>query len=130
MVFKNASNTVFHWKKFLELIGLSESIFWGFITPDFDISISETQGYLGEANTAIYFKYRLPFRSRTLLCAGGQGQRCTPRDYKGNHLEDTLEEAPDSVDNDNELLEALEEEGNSNTTLIALSLKHNYIYHK
>ena len=42
----------------------------------------------------------------------------------------TLEEAPDSVDDDNELLEALEEEGNSNTTLIALSLKHNYIYHK
>ena len=42
----------------------------------------------------------------------------------------TLEEAPDSVDDDNELLEALEEEGNSNTTLIALSLKHNYLYHK
>ena len=73
------------------------------------------------------FKHWLPFSLRTLLCVGDQDQRCTPRDSLGSHLEDTLEEAFDMVDDNNESLKALEEERNSNTTLIALCLKHNII---
>ena len=70
------------------------------------------------------FKHWLPFSLRTLLCVGDQDQRCTPRDSLESHLEDTLKEAFDLVDEKNE---PLEEERNSNTTLIALCLKHNII---
>ena len=80
LVFKNASMTVFHWKKFLEFIGLKESSFWGFITPDFDISILKLEAIYGKANTAMYSFRSTVFCSWVLLCVGPWSQRCTPRD--------------------------------------------------